>query len=260
MANLRLGYLNYADLATITATPTLSPLSPPGYLKTNARGDLAIATSNASQAIFLTWGGLTVSANEVAFWRANFAAADTIRVQHYSDAAWTTQIHDSTALAAYSAGLFTAWGWSYYKYYHALLSNIKSTKITIAAASAFQASRLFVGLYGEVPINPVYGAVVAPDTNSINSRSFGGSLRNLRRADWRTMSFDMSVQTEADRAIWFEVSRYCSNVGVVLADLYPGVGGVQERDHTIMGCFEKPPAQKLAGGNKWDFSMKILEL
>ena len=57
MANLRIGYLNYADLATITADPVATTTGPVTYLQSDARGDIFLASSTASQDIKITWGG-----------------------------------------------------------------------------------------------------------------------------------------------------------------------------------------------------------
>lgn len=258
--NLRIGYLNYADAATLSATPALDTTGPETYLQTDARGDIALATSTASQDIKGTWGGTSYTVSQLALWRHNLAYSDTIRLQLYSDAAWTTGVYDSTALAAYASGLFTDWGWAFTNCYFTPQA-CKSFKITIAAsAAAFQCSRLYLGPYTEAPLQPAYGFLVAPETNAKQSRSEGGSLRSIAKADWRSAAFDMRVKTEADRAAWYEISRYCGINRSLIASAFPGDGGTVERDHTIFGKFDKPPAMKLGGLSQYDFSVKILEL
>lgn len=260
MANLRIGYLNYADLATLTADPVATTTGPVTYLQSDARGDIFLASSAASQAIKGTWGGTSYTVSQMTLWRHNLVYSDTIRLQLYSDAAWTTQVYDSTALAAYVSALFDNWGWAFTNRYFAAQA-CKSFKITVAAsAAALQCSRLFLGPYTEAPINPEYGAVFGIETNARQSRSEGGSLRSIVKADWRTAMFDMLVRTEADRAAWMEIARYCGISKSIVASLYPEVGGTEERDHTLFSKFEKHPATKLSDWGRYDFSMKLLEI
>lgn len=260
MANLRIGYLNYADLATITADPVATTTGPVTYLQSDARGDIFLASSAASQAIKGTWGGTSYTVSQLTLWRHNLVYSDTIRLELFSDAAWTTPVYNPAASAAYVSGLFDNWGWAFSNRYFAATA-CKSFKITVAAsAAAFQCSRLYLGPYTEAPINPEYGAVFGIETNARQSRSEGGSLRSIVKADWRTAMFDMLTRTEADRAAWMEISRYCGISKSFVASLYPEVGGTEERDHTLFSKFEKHPATKLSDWGRYDFSMKILEI
>lgn len=259
MSNLRIGYLNYADLATLTASPIVTSAGAVTFLQSDARGDICQATGTASQDVKGTWGGTAYTVSEFSLWRLNLAYSDTIRLQLYSDAAWTTGVYDSGAVAAWASGLFDDWGWGYINRYFTPTS-CKSFKATVAAsAAALQCSRLFLGPYTEAPINPAEGFTLGLGSNSKQSRSEGASLRSVVKSTWRTAAFDMMVKTEAYRAAWFEIGRKCDIANSFVAAAYPGAGGTIERDTTIFGKFEQPPAQKLLA-NKYDFSMKILEL
>lgn len=261
MSNLRIGFINLADLATLTVSPALGSNTPAYFLQNDARGLIAQATSTASQDITGTWGGTAYTISQFTLWRHNLVYSDTIRLILYPNADWTgTPVYDSTALAAYSSGLFTNWGWAFTNRYFTPAAAVKSFKITIAAsATALQASRLGLFAYIEAPINPQEGFTIGPDTNAKQSRSESGSLRTIAKADWRAAQFEMQVHTEAYRAIWAEVSRYCGITKSFVASAYPGDGAEIERDHTIFGKFDKPPAMKLYQ-NRFDFSMRILEL
>lgn len=261
MSNLRIGYMNYADAATITASPVATSTGPVTYLTSDARGDIFQATSTASQDIKGTWGGTAYTISQFSLWRLNLAYSDTVRLQLYSDTAWTTGVYDSTAPAAYASGLFDNWGWSFINRYFTPVSGVKSFKITVAAsAAALQASRLYLGPYIEAAINPSYGFALTPETNSIQKRGESGSLRSIRKANWRTATFDMMLRTEADRAAWYEIGRYCDVTTSLVASFFPGDGGTSERDHTIFGKFDRPPGEKLSDTNRYDFSMKLLEI
>lgn len=261
MSNLRIGYLNYADLATLTATPAATTAGPVTYLQDDARGYLFAASSVASQEVKGTWGGTAYTVSQFSLWRHNLLYNDTVRIILYPNADWTgTPVYDSTALAAYASGLFDNWGWGYLNWYFTP-GSCKSFKITVAAsATAFQCSRLYLGPYTEAPINPAYGFILTPEGNSKQKRSEGGSLRSISRARWRSAAFDMQVQTEADRAAWYEIGRYCDISKSFIASAFPGSGGTVERDHTLYGKFEKSPAMRLSGVTRYNFSMKILEL
>jgi hypothetical protein len=261
MSNLRIGYLNYADVGTLTATPIEATGSSPAYVQNDARGDVFLASSTASQTMLLSWGGTAYTIANICLWRLNLAYNDTVRFVGYSDAIGSAAIYDSGVLNAYTAGLFDAWGWAFINMYLSPAITIKSFGIVITSAlNPLQYSRLYVGPYTEAPYNPNYGLILTLNSNSKQSRSEGGSLRAIAKGKWRELGFDMSVKTEADRAAWFEISRYCDIDKSFVASVFPGLGGTVERDHTIFGKFEKSPAMKLADVSRYDQSVRILEL
>lgn len=260
MSNLRIGYLNYADLATLTASPVADTTKPVTYLQNDARGYTFAATSAASQDIKGEWGGTAYTISQLALWRHNLAYADTIRLILYPNADWTgTPVYDSTALAAYESGLFTAWGWGFTNRYFTPAAAVKSFKITVAAAAALEFQRLYLGPYTEAEYMPGEGAQVGWQGNSTQTRREGGSLGVDVKAKWRQLVFDMMVDTEANRAIWMEIGRYATNEKTVCASFYPGAGGTSERDMSVMGKFEDSPMQKLMQ-NRYDFSLKLNEI
>lgn len=240
----------------------MTAAGPVTFLQSDARGDICQATSTASQDIKLTWGGTAYTISQLTLWRHNLVYSDTVRPIFYPNLDWTgTPLYDPGASAAYASTLFDDWGWGYTNRYFTPVAGVKSAIIRIAAsAAAFECARLFLGPYTEAPIQPQEGAQDGQETNAKQSRSESGSLRTIAKADWRTASFEMMVQTEADRAIWREISRYCLLDKSFVACFYPGVGGTQERDHTWFGKFDgKAPGMKI-GVNKFDFGMRIAEL
>jgi hypothetical protein len=260
MPNLRFGYINVADAMALTANPVAMATAPVTYLQSDARTYIFKATSTASQEIKGT-SATAYTISQMCLWRHNLLYNDTIRLYLYSDTAWTTNVYDSTALAAYESGLFANWGWAFTNRYFTPVSGVKSFKIVVAAsAAAMECARLFLGAYVEAPINAGYGYSPGRDTNSKQSRSEGASLNTDRKGDWRTAAFDMTVENEADYAIWDEIGRYCGTWGSIVSSLSPGAGGTLERNGTLFAKFEKHPGQKLADQNRYDFSMKLLEL
>ena len=244
----------------MTASPLLDATGQETALQDDARS-VCLATSTASQDIKGTWGGTAYTVSQLALWRHNLAYSDTIRLYLYSDVAWTTGVYDSTALGAYTTGLFTDWGWGFTNRYFTPVASVKSFKITVAAsAAAFTCARLYLGPYTEATINPNYGFVLTDENNAKQARSEGGSLRSYPKADWRSANFDMLMLTEADRAAWREIGRYCGINKSLVASLFPGAGGTSERDFTICGKFGKSLTGKLSGFNRYDLSANILEL
>lgn len=262
MSNLRIGYQNAFDLATLTVTPALAAAGPASYLQNDAR-EFALATSTASQEVKGTWGGTAYTISEFDMHRHNLLFGDTIQTILYPNLDWTgTPLYDSTALAAYASGLFTTWGWAFTNRYFGPFAGVKSFKIIIGATTtAWQAARIYLGDFIEAPYNPQYGLQRGLGSNSRQRRSEGGSLRSLARATWREVAFDMQVKLEADRAAWEELSRACDVVKSFVACFFPGVGGTTERDFTYFGKFDgKAPGTKLAGILRYDMSVKIAEL
>ena len=261
MSNLRIGYLNRFDSATLTVSPSLASGSLATYLQNDARGDVLLAAAAGSQVINATWGGTGYTLGQIALWRHNLLYSDTIRLQLYSDAAWTTQVYDSTALAAGVTGIMDAEGWvKFTNRYFTPQTNVKSAKITVSATSALSLSRVFLGPYTEAPINPQEGFQVGIGTNSRQGRGEAASLRTVVKGKWRTAAFDMMVKTEADRAAWFDVGNHCGIDYPFVVAANPGAGGTIERDTTYFAKFDgQSPTQKLYQ-NKHDFSMKIAEI
>lgn len=269
MSNLRLGYINRADSATITANPVAAALSAVSYLQNDSRGDVFVAGTTGAQEIKLTWGGTAYSdITQLCLWRHNCfysgATPATVTVVFYSDAAWTTTISTIAATAMFSTTFspyFIDWGWAFTNIYFAAPAAVKSVKITITVAVvvAAQISRLFLGPYTEAPIQIGEGAMVMPENNSVQGRSYSGSLRTLTKADWRVFTFEMMVKTEAHRAIWYEIARYVGNSKSFVACADPGGGTTLELHTTLYGKFERSPGTKLSQG-RYDLSMKILEI
>lgn len=260
MSNLRIVYKNLADLATLTADPVASAVDPVTYLQQDSRGHLFAAAAAGTQAIKGTWGGTAYTVSAVRLERTNLADGDTWRVQLYSDAAWTTQVYDSTAVAPFATDLYDDWSHSNADLFFTPTASVKSFKITLSTAAVFQAARLVLGAYTEAAYNPRYGMSAGYVGNSDQTRLEGGSLSTAVRADWRMLSFDMYALTEANRAAWNEIGRYAGNHKTVWVSVFPAVGGTQERDHSVVGKFEQSPVVKWSSPNQYDFSLTLNEL
>ena len=260
MSNLAIGYLNRADSATLTASPAAASNAPVTYLQNDSRGHQFAAVAVGAQEIKGTWGGTSYTIGCVHLDRTNMVDGDTWRIQLFSDAAWTTSVYDSGTIAPFATGLFADWAFSNAEKFFTPVAGVKSFKTTVTSAAIFQASRIFVGPYSTAEYNPQYGMTPGWETNSQQARTDGGSLGANVRAQWRSLSFDMFATTEAERAAWMEIGRYSGNAKAVWVSVFPGAGGTQERDHSIMGKFEQSPATKWTSYNQYDFSLKLSEL
>ncbi len=259
-ANLAIAYLNRSDSATLTASPAAASNAPITYLQNDSRGHLFAAVATGAQDIKGTWGGTAYSIACAHLDRTNLVDGDTWRIQLYSDTAWTTGVYDSGTIAPFATSLFANWSFSNAEIFFAPVSGVKSFKITVTSAAIFQASRLFLGPYSTAQYNPKYGMVPGRETNSQQKRLDGGSLAVNVRAKWRSLTFDMFASTEVERAAWYEIGNHSGNERSVWVSVFPGVGGSQERDHSVMGIFEQSPATKWSNLNLFDFSLKLNEV
>lgn len=256
MTNLCIAYINRADTATLTASPAAGASTPVTYLQNDSRGHLFAASASGSQEIRGEWGGTAYTIGCARLERTNLADGDTWRIELYSDAAWTTQVWDSTVAAPFAADLYDNWPYSVAEKFFTPVAGVKSFKITVVSAAVFQAARLFVGPYAQAEYNP---SMINPfwSDPSEQERLDGGSLATLVREKFRAMAFDMDVTTEAGRAVWDEVGLIAGKSRSVIVSAFPGIGGTQERDHSVMGKFEESPSVKLTGYNQYDFSLTI---
>lgn len=257
---MRIVYKNLADLATLTADPVASTVDPVTYLQQDSRGHLFAAAASGSQVIKGTWNGTAYTVSAVRLERTNLADGDTWRVQLYSGADWTTEVYDSTAVAPFATNLYDDWNHSNADLFFTAETGVKSFKITLSTATAFQAARLVLGAYTEAEFNPMYGITLGYDGNSEQTRREGGSMATTTRADWRALSFDMLTTTEAYRAAWNEIGRYAGNHKTVWVSVFPGTGGTQERDFSIVGKFDQAPQIRWGDVTRYDFSLTLNEL
>lgn len=194
--------------------------------------------------------------------RHNLETNDQWRLQLYSDTGWATLLYDSGVVDAFVDNMFDDWDFGFSEMYFTAVASVKSFKLTLySAANAdgyIEAGRIFLGPYTSATHNMLEEATVGWQGNSDQQRLDGGSNSVNVKAKWRQLNGDMVVETEADRAAWMEIGRYTMNEETVCVSLYPEAGGTQERDHSIMGKFEKNPMQKIMT-NRYDFSLTLNE-
>jgi hypothetical protein len=265
MSNLRIAYVNRADTATLTANPVVESTMPVTYLQNDSRGYVMRSTSTTAQEIKGEWGGTGYTLGCCSLYRHNLITNDTWRLQLYSDTTWTTSVYDSGTIDAFSDNTFDDWDFEFSVMWFTAVSGVKSFKLTITSSTNpdgyVEASRLFLGAYTEAEYNPKYGMSLGYESSANVVRSDGGSLYGGAKSRWRTLSFDIEITSESQRATWAEIGRFCGIDKTVLVSVYPGnATAALERDYTLLGKFEKSPEQVASSFNLFDHSIKLLEI
>lgn len=249
---------NDADTATLTTSAALVATLPVTNLQETSRKKVARTTNTASIDIKGTW-----SANRclscLTLWRHNLSASGTVRLQLYSDAAWTTSIYDSGAVAAHpikalgdmdfvydplQTSVFTGWDWTFTTLWFAAIW-ARSFKVTLAdgapVTTYFQAARLILGRHIEPLYNMSYGLELGWDENTKLYRTYGGSLRSESAEAFRRMKISLEHLTDGNRARVVELMRIIGKRKDFFISGFPGTGGAMERDHAMVAKFSSMP-------------------
>jgi hypothetical protein len=246
MANFRILPVNIVDLATVTDNPAmLATLPVTNAARQTEREKTARTTGLASQDLKLTWAANRRS-NMLAATRHNLTTAGTLRGLGYSDAAWTTGILDTGALAAFdTTGLdtqrddYTARDFRGLKttvLYHALQTTLRSAiaRMTDGANpdGYMEITRLWMGEYFEAGYNPAYGALtMQPMDASTSERADDGThlVNKLWRA--RKLTVDMAYIEDADVPSWLAIARLLGLSTECFIDIFPGVATAEGLYH-----------------------------
>lgn len=240
MANIRARYcaLNLALTAILTVSPAVNASYPIENTIRQERTLLCRATSVATQEYRASWSA-NQSANFVALWLHNFSATATIRVQVYSDSAFTTPIADSGTVNAYA---FTGWSptvqhdgdehriFKMCTVYFAAVTTMRSIKITVIDTNNVfgwpEFSHLFIGKYVEFTHGYGYGGAPLTVMNAtVNERGDDGSPSSDKGANW--VRLDLS-HDEIDEALdWEELIAAVTQAGgdgVIFISVFPTLG------------------------------------
>lgn len=254
MPNLRIAPRNFHDEATLTSADELTSL--PATNTQQVRRGLVYRSSSATTPMVAIKGTLASArrVNCFAALRHNLYAA-SLQLQLYSDAAWTTQVYDSTALAA--ADLIAgAYDWGYtpagtnsqfdplvteapFRLFFAE-QTVQSYQLTVSGtlgAAYAEIGRIFLGRYLELAINPSYGLGLGWQTSSQQVATRGGSLPTNDGARWRTLTFDLNAIGEAQRPTLLDIMAQCGLTRDMLVSVYPEDGTRRERDYTMNAKF-----------------------
>ncbi len=250
MANIRMQTTFAGDLATLSASPAVAASMPVTNLLNMVRYRVMRTTGLADQQIK---GTLASPALFSMMWLilCNLTGLATIRVQIYTDAAWTTLAYDSGVVAALQMRPLSELVWgvdplgmTYYSGFAKANAGMyftpvggQSFTITISdpnnPAGFMEVSRLLMGGHFEFAYNPKYGMKFGWDENTNQQRSDGGSLRSVARANFRKLSIDFSLLPDSDRHVLSDLYRNVGKIKDFLVSVYPGSGGAYERDYTM---------------------------
>lgn len=262
MGACRLTAVNFIDsdhVSDLAVLPVANTSYPVTNLQSDFGGDTWRSTSLASQVITGTYGG---NARQISMWgiwpgrgTASLLGA-SVRVQLYSDAAYSTQVYDSGTLDVFTYtgvvwGTFPwgshPWGVEYGDHAVRLTALIRyftavavgSFKITITSGAVdttyFEARRFWLGDYTEAPYNAQMGVEPAWMPMGTSQRTYGGFLRRNRRAKYRTLRAEIHL-TDATRAAWQSLMYAAGpDVEVVFSLFQTADGARLEADFTVMG-------------------------
>jgi len=251
MANLRIVPQNWFDEAvSLTVTSEASTTMEIENAQITPRGAFWRSTSTAAQTIQGNWNNVVRKCNVFAVFRHNWRGG-TVRLQLYSDTAWTTQVYDSTALTVSStpAGSYD-WGNATgvdplladapYVLFFTEATTAKSFRITTGGTPAdayWQASRIWLGRYFEFTTNMYIGMGLTCVDEAEQSRSRGGSLRTAAGGKWRRLMLDFKFMSEAERQTWVDLEGVCGRDRDVVVSALAATTGRKERDHTLNAMF-----------------------
>ena len=147
-------------------------------------------------------------------------------------------------LLPWGGSVFTGWGAAYSVFWFppvgALSFRLEFTD-PLNPAGYLQAKRLLIGPYFEPAVNVSYGLQLYWDDNSEQRRTQGGSLRTDARVRYRCLKADLGHLSTAERAVAVETLRQIALRTETFVSVFPGSGGAQERDYSLLGKFTSMP-------------------
>ena len=234
--NLRVIYNNVADSATTLSATSIAS----GYDISNTKKDTKgvvwrSANTITTATISLTWGSpQTLSAVILPY--TNLSATATIRIKLYSDAAFATQILDTTDVIAVPAVLPNYYASSAnYRYafgggtcarkYFTQTANCRSMTIEIKDTANtdtyLEVSRIIAGTYWSPTYNTEYGLSVGISDSSSKTRTQTGNLITDIGTSNKTLSFSLNYMTKNDRDTLFSIISTLGTKKSMYISLFP---------------------------------------
>ena len=248
MNNLRILAYNVADRATITAADTASGMGT-DKLKTDIKGEVC-RILNTTATIALNWPDLeTIAA--IVIPASNLGPSSTIRVRAYSDSAGMTLVGDTGVKFAAPGTIMENWD-----FYQTLNVNafsdgvapitacylpeaVAARKIVIDLENPdntfIDISRLIAGAYHETTYTADYGAVVALQDMTKNSRAASGDIKSEWGPKSNVLTFDLSWIDSTDRERFRQLIARGIGRSLFVSLLPENTDPVLERDYSIYG-------------------------
>lgn len=244
--NLRIIPDDWRD-ATLTTSITEQTGFEASHTQNEIRGDVYLTADTTSVDINATWSASRTASALILYNHLLHGA--NFRLRLYSDAAWSSNIYDSTATAAlcytttsdaytWSTGTKDPFKEDSPSWLYFAEKTYQSAKLTFSgtpsALSAFQVGTVVLGRYFEAAVNPDYGMQLGQGDSGKNVRTDGGSDRGYMGGSWPTATCDLSGINENERVFWRDFKKSVGRSKYFGVSYFPGDGTTLERDHTLV--------------------------
>jgi len=264
MSNCLLAPRNFIadENSVIEASPAMNPAFPETNVALTDRSAWAMSTSLADQVIQGNFKGDGRYADTFGVFN-HFGYGGTIRLQLFQFADYTTQVYDSgtvdfVAALAVIDTLVTQWDYNplgippddplameapYYLNFTAV--KFASWRITFGSCKylRWQIGTCFLGKSTTAPYSPELGMQYGPQSNTVHSKSWGGSTRTRSGARWPEFTGKMFLADDPTRAAWRDLYALI-DAQPFMFQIFQGQTGRQERDYCALMVNETytPPA------------------
>lgn len=264
MANMRIGWRNFLDEATVSASEAATEF-PASNTQNDGRDDAWRSTTTGTVTMSWTWSRDRVFDYVGIFRHRN--QGSNVRWEFFSDAAWTTAAaggdtgtvafnkvvgsSSDTAFATgddpYGIGQYDPliaespwWNWFASPVTARSARATFSSHVTTYWNDAFwHIGRIVAGKAFSPRINPSYdGNGLTWADNTTRKRTLGGSLRSNVGARWREVRLQLDGIDENEVPVWMDIMATAQTGRAVMVSLFPEDGTRKERDNMILGKFE----------------------
>lgn len=252
MANLRIIYDNAADRATSLSASTTAGSLVAANMQNDVKGKVHRSTGT-SVTYTLTWttaetfGGLVLP-------MTNLFGDSTIRVRAYDATVGGTLLLDSGTVNAAPGLALGLWDWAQPLNANAFAyggfsktgvwfdNQVQAKRVVVDLvdtnnpAGYIDCARIVAGAYWEPSVQADYGVKESPKDSTGNDRNEAGDNVSDAGYAFSTLSLDLKLMTETDRAY---LRRIFTRVGTrknVALSVLPGNGNsTQEQDYSVYG-------------------------
>ncbi len=279
MPNLRIISTNDADAAVLTSSAFLASL-PVENLQVEGRARVARTVNATGDKVINGNWSVAKIASAIVLYGCNFSSAATLRVQLWDGENQTgSVVHDSGVnpaldaigwgefgwgLSSWGATAFEDWASAFSVLWFPQVYSARSFRITINdasnAAGFIQIKRLLIGAYFEPFVNFEYGLSATWVDNSVQTRTMGRSINTDKRAQFRSLSGNLSGLNASERAAFFEITRVVGLSTELFVSGYPEAGGAMERDHALLCKFDQIPPVIATSYNRYSGQFSFVEV
>lgn len=270
--------LIYKNLAKVTgvAGSTAAAGYPASNVLTTDKAETWRATGKTGT---LSGSSATLQTASMAYLFGNYSPSLAVRVLLWSDVAKTTLVLDTGPVLASPAPSAEIADWTPAQAASAYAHGGGAPALVFFAPVAFRAwevqlddtagslqtqleTAFFVlGAYFSPTYDVESGVALTLHDTAVKLRSAAGSLRARKGIRYRTMPFDLTDLTTADRKEVLRIFRYCGTTTPILVVMYPEDTDTElTRDTTIYGMLDEVAELVLQGPDSFATSIPIQEL